>query len=283
MPLKFNMLLTDEGIDPAGVRLMRHQTQEADGRTPYVLWRDDPQAFESYQSTQSPDRRAWFKGSHWASFVAPPDGRTLFVGLYAVRLLDTLPVGKIDPFRGRPIGADKGWTHYDQYECVKLDALSEYAGRLYVHWGDSKNSYRSWCQRADRKDKPIVELARVFQEETFPGFTKLVRSLSEIESMPATWREALRVSRGVYLLACPKTREHYVGSAYGVDGFLGRWREYVATGHGGNKGLLARDPSDWIVSVLEVAGSAASDTEIIAMEAIWKRKLHSRDMGLNRN
>ncbi len=101
--------------------------------------------------------------------------------------------------------------------------------------------------------------------------------------MPPSWREALRATSGVYLLACPKTREHYVGSAYGVDGFLGRWREYVSTNHGGNVGLKARDPSNWIVSVLEVAGSAASDAEILAMEETWKLKLHSRDMGLNRN
>ncbi len=283
MPLKFNMLLADEGIDPADVRLLRHQTTELDGRTPYSLWRDNREGFESYQSTQSPARRSWFRGSYWASFVAPPDGRTLFAGLYSVRLVDTLPVGKIDPFHGRPIGGDKGWTHYDQYECVQVSQLSEYVGRLSVHWGDSKSAFRSWVQRADQQDKPIVELARVFREDEFPGFTRLVRPLSEIETMPPSWREALRATSGVYLLACPKTREHYVGSAYGVDGFLGRWREYVSTNHGGNVGLKARDPSNWIVSVLEVAGSAASDAEILAMEETWKLKLHSRDMGLNRN
>jgi hypothetical protein len=280
MPLKLNMLLSDEGIDPAGVRLLRHQTKEVDGRTPYILWRDNPEGFEAYQSTQDPDRRAYFRGAFWASFVSPPDGRTLFVGLYAVRLLETLPVGKIDPFHGRAIGADKDWTHYDQYECLRVPQLSAYVGRLYIDWGDSK---RSWHQRADLKDKPILELDRAFQEEAFPGFTRLVRPLSEIESMPASWREALRATRGVYLLACPKTREHYVGSAYGDEGFLGRWRNYVANNHGGNVALKVREPSDWIVSVLEVAGSAASDVEVISMEATWKLKLHSRDMGLNRN
>jgi len=283
MPLKFNMLLVDEGIDPTDVRLLRHQTTGPDGRTPYSLWRDNLEGFESYQSTQSPKRRGYFRGSHWASFVAPPDGRTLFVGLYSVRLVDTMPIGKIDPFHGGLIGGDKGWTHYDQYECVLVGHLSEYIGRLCVHWGDSKSAFRSWVQIADRKDKPIVELARTFREDEFPGFTRLVRLLSEIETMPPSWREPLRATRGVYLLACPKTREHYVGSAYGADGFLGRWREYVATNHGGNVGLKAQDPSDWIVSVLEVAGSAATEAEILAMEVTWKLKLHSRDMGLNRN
>jgi len=35
--------------------------------------------------------------------------------------------------------------------------------------------------------------------------------------------------------------------------------------------------------VLEVASSLASDTEILALEALWKRKLQSREMGLNAN
>jgi hypothetical protein len=47
--------------------------------------------------------------------------------------------------------------------------------------------------------------------------------------------------------------------------------------------LKSRDPSDYQVSVLEVAGSAATVDEIIAREGLWKQKLQSREMGLNRN
>jgi hypothetical protein len=58
---------------------------------------------------------------------------------------------------------------------------------------------------------------------------------------------------------------------------------YARDGHGGNVGLKSRDPSDYQVSILEVAGSAATVDEIIAMEGLWKQKLQSREMGLNRN
>jgi hypothetical protein len=37
------------------------------------------------------------------------------------------------------------------------------------------------------------------------------------------------------------------------------------------------------VSILEVSGSGASTDEIIAAEQLWKAKLQSREMGLNRN
>jgi hypothetical protein len=152
-----------------------------------------------------------------------------------------------------------------------------------VHWGDSASAHRTWVQRADNQDKEIVELTKAFQEEAFPGFTKFIRPLSEIETRPATWKETLRSSRGVYLLVCPRTREHYVGSAYGEDGFLGRWEAYIGNSHGGNIGLRIRDPSDYLVSVLEVVGSSATVDDIISLENTWKAKLHSRNIGLNRN
>jgi hypothetical protein len=285
MSLRFNMLLADEGIDPSEVRLLRHQTDKVVGRTPYSLWRDDVAAFECYQSTQDsePRQRARFKGRYWASFVAPPSAGTLFVGLYEVTLIGSVPKGTIDPLTGVPVGGSDNLTPYDQYECHRLDALSKYIGRLSIHWGDSTSARRAWVQRADNQDKEIIELTRIFREEAFPGFTKLIRPLSEIETMPPTWKETLRSSRGVYLLACPRTREHYVGSAYGEDGFLGRWEAYAANSHGGNIGLRIRDPSDYLVSVLEVAGSSATVDDITALENTWKIKLHSRDIGLNRN
>jgi len=277
MPLRFNHLLADEGITPADVRLLRHQTGKVPGRTPYSLWRDDPAAFEEYQSVQvgTLRDRAKFGSPLWASFVAPPGGGTMFVGMYEAALVGPAPEGAVCPLRREPVPPG-----CDLYTCRQSNHLADYAGRLFIDWGESA---RAWVQRADNQNKVIVELARAFQEEVFPGFTKLIRPLSEIETMPAAWKETLRANRGIYLLACPTTREHYVGSAYGEDGFIGRWRAYVANGHGGNVGLRARDPSDYLVSILEVVGSSATVEEIIALESNWKLKLHSRDIGLNLN
>jgi hypothetical protein len=285
MSLRFNMLLADEGINASDVRLLRHQTNRFVGRTPYSLWRDDVDAFERYQSVQgsAPRQRTRFNGRYWASFVAPTSAGTLFVGLYEVALFGSVPLDTIDPLTQIRVGGASNATPFDQYKCKRLEVLSKYIGRLSIHWGDSASARRAWVQRADNQDKEITELTKAFREEAFPGFTKLIRPLSEIETMPAAWKEILRASRGVYLLACPRTREHYVGSAYGEDGFLGRWEAYAANSHGGNVGLRIRDPSDYLVSILEVVGSAATMEQIIALETTWKIKLHSRDIGLNRN
>lgn len=279
MTLRFNMLLTAQGIPLADVRLLRHQTVGPRGRTPYSLWRDDRSAFELYQSMQAaePRRQAVFAAPYWASFVTLPDGETLFVGLHQARRLGPAEPGAINPLTGQRADAA---GQYDRYACTLVPHLSAYIGRLFIRWGDGT---RTWVQRADAQDKEIVALAREFREPDFPGFSQLIQPLSGIETMPATWKAVLRASRGVYLLACPRTREHYVGSAYGSDGFLGRWESYAANSHGGNVGLRTRDASDYVVSILEVAGSAATAEEIITLEARWKQKLLSRDIGLNLN
>jgi len=168
----------------------------------------------------------------------------------------------------------------DLYRLTLDERVNDLAGRLVIAWGDSE---RAWIQRADNQDKVVLEIRQAFREPDFPGFARFIASLSKVEGLPAGWVAALSASRGVYLLTCPKTREQYVGSATGADGFHGRWLSYARDGHGGNLALRSRDPSDYQVSILEVAGSAATVDEILAMEALWKRKLQSREMGLNKN
>jgi hypothetical protein len=46
--------------------------------------------------------------------------------------------------------------------------------------------------------------------------------------------------------------------------------------------LKGRDPSDYQVSILETVGSA-NESDLDALEDRWKRKLQSREMGLNAN
>jgi hypothetical protein len=38
------------------------------------------------------------------------------------------------------------------------------------------------------------------------------------------------------------------------------------------------DPSGYQISILHVVGSTATSEEVIAMEQLWKAKLHSREM-----
>ena len=275
MPLRFNSLLGQAGIAPSFVRLLRHQDTRAEkGSTPYELWRDDRP--EIYQGAQSFRNRPKLRGAYWACFVATPGGETLLAGFYAARYLGVNTEDRTWP-RGE--AADPAGT-CDLYELTLDEHLNDLAGRLVIDWGDAE---RAWIQRADKQDKLVLEIRQAFREPDFPGFTRFISPLSKIEGLPAAWIAALSSCGGVYLLTCPRTREQYVGAASGAGGFYGRWLDYARDRHGGNLGLKSREPSDYQVSILEVAGSAAAPEDILAMEALWKLKLQSREMGLNKN
>jgi hypothetical protein len=277
MPLLFNSLLTQIGIAPGRVRLLRHQDHRSSkGRTPYELWRDDRQAFDRYQQTQNFKNRTRLSSDYWASFVATPNGETLLGGLYfsMYRGINDMELS----WENTPMVNAVGTC--DVYKLTLREDLIDLTGRLLIAWGDSE---RAWIQRADKQNKVVLQIRQSFREPDFPGFVHFVSSLSKVEALPREWIAVLSSSRGVYLLTYPKTREQYVGSATGGNGFYGRWLSYARDGHGGNIALKSRDPSDYQVSILEVAGSAATAEEIIGMETLWKQKLQSREMGLNRN
>jgi hypothetical protein len=279
MPILFNSLLAQSGLAPQDVRLLRHQDHRADkGKTPYELWRDDPQKFDQYQSIQKPERRDQLKAKYWASFVGLPDNQTLFVGVFRVTYTG---LSKRDTPKVYTSGVDLAGTH-DTYELVLDDSLREFAGKLLISWGAGM---RSWVQRADNQDKAITELRPELKDPEFPGFLMFISNLSKIQSetLPKGWKDILGISRGVYLLTCPKTKEQYVGSAYGEGGFWNRWQQHARTGYGDAVKLKSREPSDYQVSILEVVGTSTTDEEIVRLETRWKEKLRTREMGLNGN
>ena len=81
----------------------------------------------------------------------------------------------------------------------------------------------------------------------------------------------------------------YVGSAYGHGGLLGRWSEYVATRHGGNKRLIEEllvDPETvtrFRYSVLQVLPKTTTIDDVVAVETLYKDKLLTKAFGLNAN
>jgi hypothetical protein len=278
VPILFNSLLAQIDLRPEKIILLRHQDKRAArGRTPYELWRDDPPAFESYQSIQSFENRPKFsRAPYWASFVATPDGSTMFVGLYAAKYIRVLAKDTPKPHTD---GFDLAGS-CDIYDLRPDERLADLKGKVFIEWGDGT---RAWVQRADNQNKPVIEVRPEFKEPDFPGFLNFTAPLSKVEGLPKTWIENLKYTKGVYILTCPKTKEQYVGSASGEEGFWHRWKEYVTTGHGGNVALKSREYSDYQVSILEVAGSASNVDDILNMESRWKDKLQSREMGLNRN
>jgi hypothetical protein len=273
MALTFNSLLTDAGFDLKEVSLLRHRPRG--GKIdPFAIWRTNRVTFEAYQAFQSHADQARFRRPIWASFVVT-GGKTLFLGLYRAELIGPVKPNAKDPIAGHAL--DPGL--YDQYRCTRLSELSDLAERLFIEWGDGT---RAWVQNGTTV-KPISELYDAYKEPDFPGYLEVIVKLSAVPNLPSSWVDFLRNGKGIYLLTCPTTREQYVGKADGGDGFWSRWLSYAENGHGGNVRLKNRDRSDYQVSILEVAGSSASIDDINRMETRWKRKLQTREMGLNGN
>lgn len=249
------------------------------GRSLLEAWRSDRPAFEAYQSLQLSAKRASFARPYWAAFFGTWDGRTLFGGIYEAGT----PRGLAEAVEVPLTGAIDLPGTVDRYTTRLTELLGDYSGRLYIDWGGGSSGKRSWNQRADAQNKCITELHLSEAEQPFPSLMAIASPLSAIGEAPPGWIQRLSEARGVYLLSCPRNGELYVGSATGAGGFWSRWQEYCRNGHGGNLALVDRERTDWRVSVLQIAGSADSADDILAMEAVWKRKLQSRDLGLNRN
>jgi len=223
-----------------------------------------------YQRIQR--REVFDVGDLLATFVVTPANDTLFVGLFRVEGIRIAPPGTTDPV----VQEDREGLHL--YDIQPDERMTEYAGHLIIDWG---KGFLAWVQRAHLHDKPVVEIRAEIKEEVFPGFTRFCCDIDEIETIPLSWKEVLKHVRGVYLLVCKETGKQYVGSAKGEESLWGRFSEYARTGHGGNVELKRLGPKHLQATVLEVVNSDTQEIEQI--EAAWKKKLLSREFGLNKN
>lgn len=270
--LMFNTLLESVGIPADQTRLARHQSKRGPlGKTPADLWRSGDGSFERYQDFQSDP--VFADAQYLASFVPGPSGETLFVGLYHI-----LSKGMVtNPKLICPIGGHSIIDHH-AYTTERLGLLDLYVGKLVIDWGKAPIA---WVQRAWRNPKPILEIRKHTTEPDYPGHIHFVSTIHALADVPSTWQSNLSNAKGVYLLVSKKTGEQYVGKASGSEGFWGRWMDYLRDGHGHNEGMKVTSDSDYQVSILEVAASSASEHDILALEALWMRKLMTPIYGLN--
>ena len=117
-----------------------------------------------------------------------------------------------------------------------------------------------------------------------PEWDAINLSWNELNLLPSKWRSALSHWRGIYFIFDESDGKGYVGSAYGDTNIYGRWAAYAASGHGGNKLLRKRDPSDFKFSILQRVSPDMNADDVIRLESSWKERLHTRQpFGLNEN
>lgn len=292
-PLTFNDALSDSGVDLRQVLVFRHRPYEpALNRVFEWIAAERPDLYDCYQGTHGARVEAALKrATYVASFIRYGGGSAIFVGLHQVRSYRTVttdecisrsPHQELMSLGMVGIKATDGRTHLLEFDLPVLGWHQDWKGRLIVGWPPPD---RSWWRWADRNVFPVEAILPESQfAKAMPAWDDLVLGWHELSVLPQSWAAALCHWRGIYLITDVSDGLQYVGSAYGSENILQRWREYARTGHGGNKHLRKRDPATFRFAILQRLSPDLPDTDVIRAEASWKDRLLTRwPAGLNDN
>lgn len=162
----------------------------------------------------------------------------------------------------------------------RVATFDRLCGRLSIVWPKD----RAWVRVASNRDLPIASMT---DDNRLVGqmhsWNEIDLSYEEIAALPRDWAKAISQWRGVYIITDMSDGARYVGSAFGAENMLQRWRAYAQTGHGGNVALKGRSPTNFRFSVLQLVAQDAIKQEVEVLETTWKKRLHTRRFGLNRN
>lgn len=271
--LWLNTLLKEAGLDPKEVKLLRHSESKTKVSL-WEVWLKERVEFEIYQSIQPPNN---FKDVRYlATFIVNKKGETVFGGIYENNGSEPISAETKCPVHPEKVNYKEDHV----FELTLIDNLKGLIGKLVVEWGGAN---LVWIQKAEKQNKPVLELRKEVVTEEFPGFFEFSYLINELEQLSENWKSNLENMNGVYLLVNLDSGKQYVGSAYGEKGLLGRWMDYAKTGHGNNEGMKVSPTKDFQVSILEVVSPSTPKEEIISRENIWKDKLLSKQFGLNEN
>lgn len=184
----------------------------------------------------------------------------------------------------------------ESYRVSLANQASEHIGRLKIYYVPRGRNRRVNLEGCFENFMVSEILKEPYSGEQFPGFEDISMSYRRLQSVIVNdrpdWKAALKNVKGVYLVTDKKSGKIYVGSAYGGDGIWSRWREYIHSGHGGNKELLSLVDSKgmayvethFIFTLLEYHSAKTDDDYICKRESFWKHALQSRGvLGHNKN
>lgn len=245
---------------------------EPSGSTPLQALAHSDGEWEGWQLYRGKEKERFTK-PFVVTFAQVSDDRFLFGGLYEI--------------------VDRSG---EDYAVERKSDLQEFIGRLVVSFKAANTRSTVFKPQYFFEHAEVAELYPIrYQGEVFPGLEQIHHGFRDLEIVfkndLSDWKAALSNAKGVYLIVDESSGMQYVGSAYGDDGFWGRWGQYLQTLHGGNKHLIAlvKEKSGEHVknyfrySILEVVGSSLIEEQVIAKESLWKNKLGSRAFGLNAN
>lgn len=292
--MNFNDLLLGKNINPEHVIVLRHRPHETQlNKVLPWLAATRRDLFNAFQQSQGEKLEKVMhkieKTGFVASFIGREAGKALFIGLYSINGSKSLTYDEFWKIRANTELKTFGMIGFKGerqstlwFDLVPTDFYSSWKGKLIVRWPPPE---RSWWRRAHRNELPIHSILEDNALETgLPEWDTIDLSWEELSVLPNQWKAALSQWRGIYYIFDKSDGKGYVGSAYGTDNILGRWLNYAASGHGGNRLLKKRNPRQFRFTILQRVSPDMVSTDVIRIENTWKERLHSREpFGLNDN
>ena len=274
-----------DAADKKRVRLIRHKDNRKvkiiDGKeytnSLYDIYLNDNEVFMNYQSEQV--KKRFMDVDYIVAFIGEEGVASRFVGVYRNMGL----IKEIGDYN------DEVLAKFDFQEVGGFELLKE---RVIIDWRNPV----SWLQNYIN-EMPVVRIDRGLKEDNIPVFSRFedvlldYNQLSRIfETNNIEWKSKLESCNCIYLILDKSNGKQYVGSTYNKQGIWGRWAQYAATGHGGDKDLMplleadpnyARKNFQWCI--LETLPLKILEEHAIDRESLYKRKLGTRDFGYNNN
>jgi hypothetical protein len=292
--MKFNSALREAGIDPTSVSIILHLTKLEPLRSLLPVIADQqPELFDAYQSVHSVNAAATLSNRPFAaSFVPIGSGQMVFAGLFEITDKRDRPVEEIyaDPRFSR-LEQDFGATDTSparniarggiqrQFTLTPRAELAAEIGRLRI----SAPGTRAYVQIAANLDPDVIALTeRRHLSPPMPHWTSLTLTKPKIVNLSPDWNIAMSQWRGIYLVTDMADGARYVGSAYGAENIIGRWRTHVAGEKGVTHELRNRLTAGFQFSILELLLHDQPGEDVIRREHSWMDRLQTRTWGLNK-
>ncbi len=287
--MELNDLLLGKNIDPRGAIVFRHRPSEPElNNVLPLLAADRPDLYNAYQQSHGEIvERALQKSQHVVSFIRHGSSKALFVGAYVVgkwRHLSQEQFWRVPAHAELRTLGMSGSARPKRlvFGLEPIDFYPKWKGKLIIDWPPPE---RSWWRRAHRNSmsvRAILEDSAL--DSAMQSWDELDLTWSQLAVLPKRWQAKLAEWRGIYFIFDRSDGKGYVGSAYGAENLLGRWRNYGLSGHGGNRLLRQRDPTNFRFTILELVSPAMPPHAVQQLESSWKERLHTRQpYGLNEN
>ena len=291
--MEFSDFLGLAQIDPKDVAMAMHKPSHPATRQALAVAAEErADLFNAYQSTHPTiQERTLAVRPLLAAFVATLPGEMTFVGLFrneghtiatAKSLREDGVFNEMSARIGTLRRPDQNWAEdlagRARFSLAEDDRLGELRLRLVVKDPNARN----YMRLAEKTPLQVLEVKRIARASVpIPPWDQVILTAPELPHLPRDWQAHLAAWRGVYLITDQSDGARYVGSAYGGENLLGRWRTHIAGEAGVTKELSRRNPRNFRFSILELLSPAATIEEVTQCEARWMDRLATREFGLN--